>query len=179
MSVFLVTGVVADRRLSTKQQCLWVPYESTNDDVLVTGVTVDYQLNSNVCESTNDDESTPSSCYSHVNLVLIGDKSEVLCSPAVTWMSVNLSLWQWTDRGQQHIVPLRPFTDTQTHSTTLPLRPFTNTQTHRHTTTTQTLHQHTDTQTHHYLSDPSPTHRHTDTPLPPLIQTLNLPSTAN
>lgn len=43
---------------------------------------------------TNDDQSKPSSCDSDINLVLIGDKAEVLCSPVVAGMSVNLPLWQ-------------------------------------------------------------------------------------
>ena len=43
---------------------------------------------------TDDDESETSSCYGDVDLVLVGDKAEVLCSPAVARMSVDLSLWQ-------------------------------------------------------------------------------------
>ena len=44
-------------------------------------------------QCTDDDESMTRSCYSDVNLVLISDKSEILSSPVVTGMSIDLSLW--------------------------------------------------------------------------------------
>ena len=67
-------------------------------------------------ERTNDNESAASSCQSDVNLMLIGDKSEILSSPSVTGMSVNLPLWQWSYSGQQHVVPFTPCIHTHTHT---------------------------------------------------------------